>query len=138
MASVNKVFLIGHVGKDPEIINTAGGNTIAKFSLATSEKYNGEEKTQWHRIVVFGKLTEIVAQYIKKGSQVYLEGKIDYQQWESEGVTKYATDIVVFQMQMLGAKGQTDKPAQGSEQAQTAPIPGPAYGAGEADDDIPF
>lgn len=135
MASVNKVFLIGHVGKDPEIINTAGGNTIAKFSLATSEKYNGEEKTQWHRIVVFGKLTEIVAQYIKKGSQVYLEGKIDYQQWESEGVTKYATDIVVFQMQMLGAKGQTDKPAPAKTPAREYQAPPPSE---QDTDDIPF
>ena len=99
MSGVNKVILVGNLGKDPEVTYTSGGKAVCKFSLATSEKWtdaNGEqkEKTDWHRVVVWGKLAEICGQYLAKGRKAYIEGKISYGQYEKDGVTHYTTDIV--------------------------------------------
>ena len=116
---LNKVMLIGHLGQDPEVTYTQGGVAIAKFSLATSEKWNdkntGEkkEKTEWHRITVFDKQAENAGRYLSKGKQVYIEGKIQYYQYEKDGVTMYGSDILAGQIQFLGSRDAQD---QGSNQ----------------------
>lgn len=114
MRGVNKVILVGTLGRDPEVRYTPNGNAIANLSVATSEqwtdKQSGErqEKTEWHRVVIFGKLAEIAGQYLKKGSQVYLEGKLQTRKWQDQsGQDRYSTEIVLDvngQMQMLGGR----------------------------------
>lgn len=118
---VNKVILVGNLGQDPEIRYMPGGGAVANISIATSESWNdkttGEqkEKTEWHRVVIFGKLAEIAGEYLKKGSQVYIEGALQTRKWtDQSGVDKYTTEIVVAMngvMQMLGGR-----PAQGQQQ----------------------
>lgn len=141
MAGVNKVILVGRLGADPEIRYTPSGAAVANFTLATSENWkdkdgNKQEKTEWHKIVVFSKLAEICGQYLNKGKQIYIEGRIQTRQWEDrDGNKKYTTEIVANQMQMLGS------PSQGQKQAAPAGAGG-APRAGENDppelDDIPF
>jgi single-strand DNA-binding protein len=109
---LNKVMLIGRLGNDPES-RQAGTTTVANFTVATSESYKDKDgqkvdKTEWHRVVVWGKLAEICAQYLHKGSQVYLEGKLQTRSWDKEGVKQYTTEIVVSDMQMLDSKPQGD------------------------------
>lgn len=115
--AVNKVILIGNVGKDPEVRHLESGISVARFTLATGEKYtnkSGEkvETTEWHNIVVWRKLAEIVEKYIKKGSQIYLEGKITYRSYEKNNETKYFTEIVANSLQMLGNKNQNQSQSQ--------------------------
>ena len=110
MAGVNKVILIGNLGADPEMRYTAGGTAVCKFSLATSRKFTGkdgqkQEKTEWHRIVAWAKLAEICGQYLSKGKQVMIEGRIEYGSYEKDGVKHYTTDIIAENMQMLGGPG---------------------------------
>ncbi len=109
---VNKVILIGNLGNDPEVRYTAGGAAVANISIATTEswkdKESGEqqEKTEWHRVVFFNRLAEIVAEYLKKGSQIYVEGRLQTRKWQDkEGNDKYSTEIVANEMQMLGGRG---------------------------------
>ena len=111
MSSLNKVHIIGHLGRDPEIRYMPSGDAMANVAVATSEQWKdkatGEkrEATEWHRVVVFGKLAEIIGQYLKKGSLVYFEGKLKTRKWtDKDGVEKYATEIVADQMQMLGSR----------------------------------
>ncbi len=120
--AVNKVILIGNVGKDPEVRHLESGVSVARFTLATNEKYtnkSGEkvETTEWHNIVVWRKLADIVEKYVKKGNQIYLEGKITYRTYEKDGQTKYFTEIVANNMQMLGSKkdSQSYAPPQQNE-----------------------
>jgi single-strand DNA-binding protein len=141
MSGVNKVIIIGHLGRDPEMKYTPSGVPVANFSIATSEtwkdKNTGEkqEKTEWHRIVAWNRLAEICGEYLKKGSQVYLEGKLQTRSWDKDGETRYATEIVAQSMQMLGAKGG----GSGGEKAQSErPKAEPTYGGGYAEDEIPF
>ena len=109
--SVNKVILVGNLGKDPELRYTASGTAVANFSLATTERYkdrdgNSQEKTEWHNIVVWRQLAEICGKYLTKGKQVYLEGKIQTRSYDDrDGNKRYITEIVVDQMQMLGRAG---------------------------------
>jgi single-strand DNA-binding protein len=108
---LNKVMLIGHLGKDPELKYTPGGAAVATFSLATNESYkdkegNQQEKTEWHRLVVWNKQAEIAAEYLKKGQQVFVEGKLQTRTWEKDGQKHYMTEIVVLNFQMLGRKGE--------------------------------
>lgn len=161
MASLNKVEVIGYVGKDPEIRYSPDGNPIANLSLATSEswkdKASGErkEKTEWHRIVVFGPLAEIVGKYLHKGSQAYFEGKLATRKWQDKetGADRYATEIVVDQfngrMLMLGGandNGGGQRQDSGGQSRQESPqrsAAQPQQAAGGAnladmDDDIPF
>ena len=111
MAGVNKVILVGNLGADPEMRYTPGGMAVANFKLATSENFKDKEgnkqtKTEWHRVVAFGKLAEICGEYLSKGKQVYIEGKIQTRSWEDkDGNKKYTTEIVVNIMQMLGGRG---------------------------------
>lgn len=139
---INKVILVGHLGADPEVKYTAGGTSICTLSVATSEswkdKQSGEqqERTEWHKVKMFGKLGEIAGQYLKKGGQVYIEGAIRTDKYtDKEGVTRYSTEIVASDMQMLGSN-----PERGSNPAQSRSDPPKSTGgsvAGE-DDDIPF
>jgi len=114
MASVNKVIIVGNVGQDPVQKAPPSGDAVTNISVATSDKYKdkqtGEmvEKTEWHRVVFFGKLAEIAGQYLKKGSQVYIEGKLQTRKWtDASGVEKYSTEIKSETMQMLGGKGES-------------------------------
>ena len=135
MASLNKAMLIGNLGRDPEIRYTQDGKAITSFSIATTDKWkdksSGEnrEKTEWHRIVAFDRLGEICGEYLSKGKQVYIEGKLSTRSWEKDGVTRYATEIIATAMQMLGGKesNPTEKECEQSAGAGSPP-----------DDNIPF
>ncbi len=113
MAGVNKVIIVGRLGQDPEIKYLENGNAVTNFSVATSEKWTKDgqvnEKTEWHRVVAFGKLAEICAKYLHKGKEVFLEGKLQTRSWEQDGVKRYSTEIVVNNMQMLGSKDDNDQ-----------------------------
>jgi len=107
---INKVILVGNLGRDPEIRYTPSGVAVANFTVATTERWkdknSGEmqEKTEWHRIVAWRRLGEICGEYLSKGRQVYIEGKLQTNQWEKDGVTRYTTEIVASEMKMLGSK----------------------------------
>ncbi len=138
MASVNKVILLGNLGSDPEVRYTPSGKAVANFSLATSEKYTNkdgekEEKTEWHRIVAWGRLGEICGEYLSKGSQIYIEGRLQTRTWEDrDGNKRYTTEIVAHTMQMLGGARKGGEAASIEESHPSEePISIP-------DDDIPF
>ncbi|MCW8927704.1 MAG: single-stranded DNA-binding protein, partial [Gammaproteobacteria bacterium] len=108
---VNKVILVGNLGQDPEVRYTASGAAVANISVATSEQWTDkqsgqkQERTEWHRVVLFGRLGEIAGEYLKKGSQVYLEGKLQTRKWQDQnGQDRYSTEIVANEMQMLGGR----------------------------------
>jgi single-strand DNA-binding protein len=154
--SVNKVILVGRLGKDPETKYTSGGQALANFSMATDHTYkdrNGErqKRTEWHRIKVWGKLAEIVQQYLRKGSLIYIEGRIETREWQDkEGQKRYTTEIVANEMRMLGGKGDGMAAGAGAaggaahaeehdqsghaDDAFPAAAPGPEI----SDEDIPF
>lgn len=151
---LNKVQIIGRVGKDPELRYSTNGDAIASFTIATSEKYKdkqtGEaiEKTEWHNISAFRRLGEVVGEYVKKGSLIYIEGKIHTRKYEKDGVTHYATGIVASEMKMLGSKDvdqqqtQQNQPRQ-QQRPQKQSQPPESSGSGfddmdDMDDDIPF
>ena len=105
MAGVNKVILVGRLGADPEVKYTKSETTVTNFNIATSTKYEGEEKTEWHRIVAFGKLADICGEYLAKGKQIYIEGRLQTREWDDkDGNKKRTTEIIANQMQMLGSK----------------------------------
>ena len=167
---INKVILVGNLGKDPEVRYMPSGGAVANLTIATSEswkdKATGEQKeqTEWHRVVMFGRLGEIAGEYLKKGSQVYIEGKLQTRKWQDQqGQDKYTTEIVANEMQMLGGRGGSGGGAsdfggssdfgggassQGGgqsyaprQQAQSQPQPskgGSSNGFDDFDDDIPF
>ena len=148
--SVNKVILVGRLGRDPEARYTAAQQPICSFAVTTSRRYkdkegNTQEQTEWHNISMFGKLAEIGNQYLKKGSQVYLEGRLQTNKSEKDGQTRYFTQIVADQMTMLGSKDGGANNSNDSGMNQTAPAsssePTPAPAASsfdEFEDDIPF
>ena len=164
MASVNKVIIVGNLGRDPEIRYMPSGDAIANIAVATSykskDKNTGEQRevTEWHRISFFGRLAEIVGQYLKKGSSVYVEGRLQTRKYtDKDGVEKYATDIVAENMQMLGGRqgmggdggmddggGYEAPPQRQAPQRQAPPAPAarpapkPAPNFSDMDDDIPF
>ena len=154
MASVNKVILVGNLGRDPETRYMPGGDAVTNCTIATTDtwkdKTSGEKKeaTEWHRIVFYRKLAEIAGQYLKKGSQVYIEGSLKTRKWtDKEGVEKYTTEIIADTMQMLGSRqgsGQADEPARerpaqaGSASARPAAPPAGGSGFNDFEDDIPF
>lgn len=115
MSGVNKIILVGHVGRDPEIRQTESGSKVANFSLATSEKYKDArgktiENTEWHNVVIWGKLVDVVEKWVKKGDMLYLEGKSVTRSWEKDGTTRYTTEAVCHSMQMLGGKKNDSHP----------------------------
>ncbi len=152
---VNKVILIGNLGRDPEVRYSPSGSAVANVTLATSEswkdKNSGEkqEKTEWHRVVFFGRLAEIAGEYLKKGSQVFVEGRLQTRKWQDkEGHDRYTTEIVANEMQMLGSRGGAGVPNDSFNQDQptaaenSGPVGAKKAGntavAGDFDDDIPF
>jgi single-strand DNA-binding protein len=150
MAGVNKAIIVGNLGRDPEIRYSANGNAFASISIATSERWKDkntgeqQEKTEWHRIKLFGRLAELAGEYLKKGSQVYIEGRLQTTKYQDkEGVDRWSTDIVARDMTFLGGRGGGD--VQGGSppdysQAEAAPASGGGGGGqdGDFDDDIPF
>ena len=152
MAGINKVILVGNLGKDPEVRYTQDGRAVAQFSIATSEEWKdkntGEkrEKTEWHRVVAFGRLGEICGEYLSKGRQVYIEGRLQTSSYEKDGVTRYSTDIITDKMQMLGSKNSSgDFQGRGSQAGgfkanndnNGVGAPSSSQSSGP-DDDIPF
>lgn len=139
--SVNKVTLIGNLGKDPEVRYTAGGTAVATFSVATNESWKDaegatQERTEWHNIVAWRKLAEICGEYLKKGSKIYLEGRIQYRTYDDKnGVKRYVTEIVMNDMVMLDSRGGGGF-AGGGENASA--VPPPPSGPTQKDDDLPF
>lgn len=123
MAGVNRVIIIGNLGNDPEMKATADGKAVANVSVATSESWKDkqgqkQERTEWHRIVVFGKLAEIVGQYLKKGSKAYFDGSLRTRKWQDkDGQDRYTTEIVANEMQMLDSRQAASEPAQNSQQS---------------------
>jgi single-strand DNA-binding protein len=154
MASVNKVILVGNLGRDPEVRYTPDGAAIANISIATTSKYknkSGEmvEETEWHRVTFFGRLAEIAGEYLKKGRSVYVEGRLKTRKYtDKDGVEKYATDIIANEMQMLGSREGMGAPSRdddfggGGAPAPSRPAGKPAGKSApsmvEMDDDIPF
>ena len=154
MASVNKVILIGNLGRDPETRYLPSGDAVCNISIATTEKWkdkaSGEmkEATEWHRVAFFGKLAEIAGEYLKKGSQVYVEGRLQTRKWQDkDGQDKYSTEIVANQMQMLGSRqgmgggGRAAEAGGGEEGGSRPAAKQPAKSGGKFDDfedDIPF
>jgi single-strand DNA-binding protein len=166
MASVNKVILMGNLGRDPEVRYLPSGDPVANITIATSSRYKSKtgemvEETEWHRVTFFGRLAEIASQYLKKGRPVYVEGRIKTRKYtDKDGVEKYATDIIASEMQLLGGREGMGEPSQGgdddggynrqapaarpaaapSRQAAAAPAPAARPGSGfdDMDDDIPF
>lgn len=142
--SVNKVILVGNVGKDPEVRYLDNGVAVCNFSLATSESYNnksGEKVTQteWHNIVLWRKLAEIAETYVKKGMQIYIEGQIRTRTWEDkDGVKRYTTEIFGNSMQMLGRKGDNDSAAAPAAAETSQPAASTETPAAEETDDLPF
>ncbi len=167
---VNKVILVGNLGKDPEVRYTPGGSAVANVTIATSEQWkdkqtgDNQERTEWHRVVFFGRLAEIVSEYVKKGQQIYIEGSLRTNKWQDQsGNDRYTTEIIASEMQMLGGRSgggggfdqgmdqsqnqnQQRQPqqrqAQDGGQQQQAPAqsnaPAQAGGFDDFDDDIPF
>jgi single-strand DNA-binding protein len=136
---VNKAILVGNLGNDPELRHTPGGNAVANFNIATSDMWTNrdgqqETRTEWHRIVAWGRLAEICAEYLTKGKQVYIEGRIQTRSWEdSNGQTQRVTEIVANQMVMLGSKGEAPTAPRRSEQ-----VPEAEGSPDSGDGDLPF
>jgi single-strand DNA-binding protein len=146
---VNKAIILGNLGKDPEVRFTPGGQAVANFTIATNESWkdkNGQqqERTEWHRIVVWGKLAELCGEYLKKGRQAYVEGRIQTREWQDkEGKKNYTTEIVANQVQFLGSRDGAGGGRVQTNGQEFAPPPGddmgpPPSGGGGADEDIPF
>jgi len=161
MASVNKVILIGNLGRDPEVRYAPSGAAICNVTIATSRQWKNkdsgerQEETEWHRVVFYDRLAEIAGEYLKKGKSVYVEGRLKTRKWtDKDGVDKYTTEIIAQEMTMLGGRegmggGQMDDEGGGGRPARSAPAPRPApsprpapksssTGFDDMDDDIPF
>lgn len=156
MSSYQKVILCGNVGKDPEIRYTASGTAVVSLSVATSRKWkdktsgDSQEETEWHRVVFYDRLAEIVGEYAGKGKQILVDGRLKTRKWDKNGVETYTTEIVAESMQLLGSRddssGRTDRPDQPRQPAPRQPAPSSqrpvpprqATGFDEMPDDIPF
>ena len=146
---VNKVFLIGNLGRDPEVRSTPSGQPVATFSLATNRKWkdregNRQEQTEWHNIVCWGRQAEVAGQYLSKGRQIFVEGRLQTRSWDDKqsGEKKYRTEIICDNFQMLGQRGDSDSGRGGSAPPPYEPPGGGGGGGGGStepeDDDIPF
>jgi single-strand DNA-binding protein len=150
---VNKVILIGHLGADPETKSMPSGTSVANLRVATSESYKDkqtnewQERTEWHNVALFGRLAEVAGEYLRKGSQVYIEGRLRTRKWQDkQGNDRYSTEIIAGEMQMLGGRGGGGGGAAGGAGGEAKPArtgaPEPAASGGERDtefdDDIPF
>ena len=168
MASINKVILIGNLGRDPEVRYTPNGNAVCNVSVATTRQWKNkesgekQEETEWHRVVFYDRLAEIAGEYLKKGRSVYVEGRLKTRKWQDkEGKDQYTTEVIATEMQMLGGRegmgggaagedrgedygggggggGGSARPAPAARQAPQKPATKPATGFDNMDDDIPF
>ena len=148
--SVNKVILIGNLGKDPEVKVTPSGTPVAKFTLATNERYkdkNGQwqDRTEWHNLVAWQRTAEIIGEYVKKGSKIYIEGRLQTSSWDdkSTGEKKYRTEIIVNDLVLLSGRGDGESGPRGGggnnfDQRAPEPEPAAAHTGGITDEDIPF
>ena len=150
---VNKAIIVGNLGRDPEVRYSANGNAIANATVATTDSWRDkqtgdrQEKTEWHRVVFFGRLAEIAGEYLRKGSQVYIEGRLQTRKWEDQnGQERYTTEIVANDMQMLGSRGAGVDASGGRDSGSggaasgggSSPAGQPGTGEMDLDDDIPF
>ena len=142
-SGINKVILVGNLGQDPEVKYTAGGAAVTTLSLATSESWkdkdtgSDQEKTEWHRVVLWRRLAEIAGEYLKKGSKVYIEGQLQTRKWEQDGQTRYTTEVVGRDMQFLDSRGSSSDSSSYEDTNQdmsSENLPD----SGITDDDIPF
>lgn len=139
---VNKVILIGRMGQNPDVKYLPNGNAVANVSLATSEEWKdkatGEQqkRTEWHKVTFYNRLAEIVGEYLQKGAQIYVEGKLQTRKWEKDGVERYTTEIIAHELQMLGGKSGASQDGPPSDVPQHK-VPTPGSGV-DFDDDIPF
>ncbi|MCC6917412.1 single-stranded DNA-binding protein [Nitrosomonas sp.] len=150
MASLNKVMLIGNLGRDPEIRYMPSGDAMANLNIATTDTWKDkggekQERTEWHRVVMFGKQAEIAGEYLKKGSQIYIEGRLQTRKWtDKSNVERYTTEIVADRMQMLGGRsgggssGNYEPPAGGDQEYTNTPPARAGTGFDDMEDDIPF
>ena len=151
MAGVNKVIIVGNVGRDPEVRFTKAGTAVATFSVATSERFKDrdgqqQERTEWHRVVAWAQLADICGKYLRKGKQVYIEGRLQTRDWEDkDGHKRYTTEVIANQMQMLGRReddgggsSYADDSSRGSAGGGDPMSQAPAGGGGPGDDEIPF
>ena len=142
MAGINKAIIIGRLGRDPEIRYTPDGRAVANFSIATSEEWTDkntgekQERTEWHRIVAFGRLGEICGEYLSKGRQVYVEGRIQTRSWEKDDITRYTTEIIASTVQFLGSKDSIMEVAKPEKKPSYSEPEQPMQG--DVDDEIPF
>lgn len=140
---LNKAMLIGNVGQDPEIRYTPGGDAVANLSVATSEKWKDkqgdkQEKTEWHRIVAFGRRAEVIGEYVTKGSKLYIEGKLQTKKWQDQsGNNRYTTEIIADKIQMLGGNSDGGQQQRAPQQQRQQPAQ-QQESAPDFDDDIPF
>jgi single-strand DNA-binding protein len=144
---INKVIIVGTLGQDPELKYTPNGSAVVNIGVATNESWKNreteewQERTEWHRVVMFGKTAEVAGKYLKKGSQAYFEGKLRTNKWKDQsGNDRYTTEIIVDNMQMLGGRGDAGPPMESGGQSQPQSKPAPAETAPMDDgfDDIPF
>lgn len=144
---INKVIIVGNLGADPDVKYSANGNAVTRINVATSEQWKDkqtgdqQERTEWHRVVFFGRLAEIAGEYLKKGSQVYIEGSLRTSSYEKEGQKHYSTDIIANEMQMLGSRGGSGGQSGGDYGGGQSRQPAPASSGSnnnDFDDDIPF
>ena len=140
---INKVIIVGNLGQDPETRYMPSGSAVTNFTVATNEswkdKQSGEQKdrTEWHRVAMFGRLAEVAAEYLRKGSQVYIEGKLRTRKWQDrDGKDRYTTEIIADEMQMLGGRGGGGSAPMSTDSAPASAPPQPP--ADDFDDDIPF
>ncbi len=150
--SVNKVILIGNLGKDPEVKVTPSGTPVAKFSLATNERYKDkagqwQDRTEWHNLVAWQRTAEIIGEYVKKGSKIYVEGRLQTSSWDDKttGEKKYRTEIIVNDLVLLSGRGDGEGASRSAgaggsnfDQRAPEPEPAPAHSGGITDEDIPF
>jgi len=147
--SVNKVILIGNLGKDPEVKVTPSGTPVAKFTLATNERYKDksgqwQDRTEWHNLVAWQRTAEIIGEYVKKGSKVYIEGRLQTSSWDDKttGEKKYRTEIIVNDLVLLSGRGDGDSGPRGGgnnfDKRAPEPEPAAAHSGGITDEDIPF
>ncbi len=143
MAGINKAIIVGRLGQDPEVRYTADGTAVASFSVATSENWKDKEtgdkreRTEWHRIVAWRRLGEICGEYLSKGRQVYVEGRIQTRSWEKDGVTRYTTEIIASDVQFLGGRDAGDGNNRSFSSPPQPQGPDTTY-QDSSDDDIPF
>jgi single-strand DNA-binding protein len=148
MSGINKVILVGRVGKDPETRYFQSGEAVTNLSIATSEKWKDkageqQEKTEWHNLTFYRRLAEVAGEYVKKGALIYVEGKLSTRKWQDKetGKDRYSTDIIVDKLELLGGKTASSSSPSGDDHDHAAPLPvrgSPASGGDSFEDDIPF